>query len=212
VVGKLLDIEVGETLDSARFMANRCYLSTSVVMRDPFFVIDVKDASEPEILGYLKIPGFTRYLHPYDEHHVIGVGRDENNRVRILLFNVTDVSAPASLSEYIFDGSWSDTEVLADHRAFLFAHSKNLLAIPATIYNYDHKTEQGLFLFNITLDDGIRLRGKITHQEAEADYWNYTYYVRRALYIENVLYTLSDRKIQMNNLDTMDKIGEIMLS
>ncbi|NIV44201.1 hypothetical protein GWN49_04895, partial [Candidatus Bathyarchaeota archaeon] len=54
-VGSLQDIEVGETLDSARFMGNRCYLSTSVVRRDPFFVIDVENVTSPEILGYLKI-------------------------------------------------------------------------------------------------------------------------------------------------------------
>jgi uncharacterized secreted protein with C-terminal beta-propeller domain len=211
-VGKLLDIEVGETLDSARFMANRCYLSTSVVMRDPFFVIDVTNASKPEILGYLKIPGFTRYLHPYDENHIIGVGRDEDSKVRILLFNVTQVHTPEQISEYTLEGSWSDTEVMADHRAFLFAYGKNLLALPATIYSYDHKTEQGLFVFNITLDEGIVLRGEITHQEVGADHWDYSYYVRRALYIENVLYTLSAQKMKMNALATLNKIGEIMFS
>jgi uncharacterized secreted protein with C-terminal beta-propeller domain len=193
-------------------MANRCYLSTSVVMRDPFFVIDVTNASKPEILGYLKIPGFTRYLHPYDENHIIGVGRDEASKVRILLFNVTQVHTPEQISEYTLEGSWSDTEVMADHRAFLFAYSKNLLALPATIYSYDRKTEQGLFVFNITLDEGIVLRGEISHQEVGADYWDYRYYVRRALYIENVLYTLSAQKMKMNALETLNKIGEITFS
>jgi uncharacterized secreted protein with C-terminal beta-propeller domain len=104
-VGSLLDIEVGETLDSARFMGNRCYLSTSVVRRDPFFVIDVENVTTPKILGYLKIPGFNRYLHPYDQNHVIGLGRDEFNNVKISLFNVTNVSVPELISEYRFEGS-----------------------------------------------------------------------------------------------------------
>lgn len=217
VVGKLLDIEVGETLDSARFIGNRCYLSTSVVRKDPFFVVDVTDASKPKILGYLKIPGFTRYIHPYDENHVIGVGRDEFNKVRVSLFDVSDVSAPVNMSEYRFGGDWSDTTALSDHKAFLFDYAKGLLAIPAAVYysGYDYytttTTEQGLFVFNITLTDGLVLRGNITHQDAGVDKWDVGYYVKRGLYIKDVLYTVSDRKIKLNSLSNLKEIGEIEL-
>ena len=215
-VGSLLNIEVGETLDSARFMGDRCYLSTSVVRRDPFFVIDVGNASKPEILGYLKIPGFTRYLHPYDEDHVIGVGRDESNRVRISLFDVSNVTAPKNMSEYRFEGDWSDTTVLWDHKAFLFDYSKDLLAIPASTsyygYGYPYKTEQALFVFNITITDGLIYRGSVTHQEIGIDEWNASYYVGRALYIQNVLYTVSEMKMKLNDLESLTLLKEISLS
>ena len=214
-VGKLLDIEVGETLDSARFIANRCYLSTSVVRRDPFFVIDVGNITAPEILGYLKIPGLNRYLHPYDENHVIGLGRDEFNNVKISLFDVTNVSAPKLVSEYRFEGTWSDTPALWDHHAFLFAYTRDLLAIPVSInqYSYDqYTTKQGFFVFNITLANGFVLKGNITHQESGINDWDTQYHVRRGLYIENVLYTVSDKKIKLNNLENLVLLKEIPLA
>ncbi len=211
VVGTLLDIEVGETLDSARFMGNRCYLSTSVVRRDPFFVIDVENATVPKILGYLKIPGLNRYLHPYDENHVIGVGRDEFNKVKVSLFDVSNVSAPKNIDEYRFEGGRSDTPALWDHKAFLFAYSKDLLAIPVSISHYDfnYTTEQGLFVFNITLTNGFVLKGNVTHQEVGISDWDTSYYVKRALYIENVLYTVSDRKLKLNSIESLALLKEI---
>jgi len=43
---------------------------------DPLFAIDLSDDTKPTILGELKIPGFSTYLHPYDENHLIGLGYD----------------------------------------------------------------------------------------------------------------------------------------
>jgi len=214
VVGSLENFAPpNEIMDSARFIGNRCYLSTSVRRKDPFFVIDVENATEPKILGYLKIPGFTTYLHPYDESHIIGVGRSENNSVKISLFDVSNVSAPVEIDMYSVGGVWSDTLVLTEHKAFLFDKSKDLLAIPVSIYyNGDkHWQWQGLYVFNITLSRGITLRGNITHQENSGIYWDSTYQVKRALYIENVLYTVSDKKIKMNSLEDLTEIKEIQL-
>jgi len=211
IVGSLENIAPGETLDSARFIGNRCYLSTSIVRRDPFFVIDVENASDPKILGYLKIPGFTRYLHPYDDTHIIGIGRNETNHVKISLFDVSNVSAPIEIGEYAVDGAWSDTLVLTEHKAFLFDKSKDLLVIPVSVYSSWDKYSlwQGAYVFKITLTDGVVLRGGITHQEAGASEWESAYWVKRALYIENVLYTVSDKKIKMNSLDDLSLINKI---
>jgi len=214
VVGSLENFAPpNEIMDSARFIGNRCYLSTSVRRKDPFFVIDVENATEPKILGYLKIPGFTTYLHPYDASHIIGVGRDENNSVKISLFDVTNVSAPVEIDTYSVGGVWSDTLVLTEHKAFLFDKSKNLLAIPVSIYYNGDKYWQwhGLYVFNITISEGLVLRGNITHQEDGSIYWDSTCWVKRALYIENVLYTVSDKKIKMNSLEDLMEIKEIQL-
>lgn len=214
MVGRLDNITLAfnERIDSARFIGNRCYLATSVVLRDPFFVIDVENVSDPKILGYLKIPGFTRYLHPYDENHVIGIGRDENNSVKISLFDVSNVSAPIELDKYTVEGAWSDTPVLTEHKAFLFDKSRELLVIPMLISNWDKGSLwQGAYVFNITLIDGLTLRGNVTHQEV-TNGWYSEYWVKRALYIENVLYTVSDKKIKMNSLEDLMLINEIELS
>jgi inhibitor of cysteine peptidase len=212
VVGSLEGIAANETMDSARFMDDRCYLSTSVVRRDPFFVIDVQNASEPKILGYLKIPGFIRYLHPYDEDHVIGVGRDENSKVKITLFDVTNVSAPINMSNYTVEGIWSDTPVLSDHKAFLFDRSKDLLVIPVSInFNNYELNWQGAYVFNITLTDGLDLRGNVMHQSDTSNNWYYSYYVKRAFYAEDALYTMSDTKILINSLEDLHLLKEVPL-
>jgi uncharacterized secreted protein with C-terminal beta-propeller domain len=203
IVGSLEGIEPGETMDSARFIGNRAYLSTSVVKSDPFFVIDLTNSSSPKILGYLKIPGFNRYLHPYDDNHVIGVGRDQSNHVKISLFDVTNVGSPVPISNYTFLGDWSDTPVLTDHKAFLFDKSKDLLAIPVSFcqnVNSVISWYQAAYVFNVTLAEGFVLRNFITHQSSVI--WDPSYWVKRAFYIDNVLYTVSDKKILMNDLSS----------
>jgi uncharacterized secreted protein with C-terminal beta-propeller domain len=222
IVGKLENIAPGEAIDSARFIGDRCYLATSVIQKDPFFVIDVENARKPKILGYLKIPGFTRYLHPYDEDHMIGIGMDEAN-VKISLFDVSNVSAPIEigkykisapkeLAEYAAEGVWSDTLVLTEHKAFLFDRSKDLLVIPVSIYDVKGVFAwQGAYVFNVTLTNGINLRGSITHQEDILSGWNSLNWVKRALYIENVLYTMSDVKVKMNSLEDLMLINTVEL-
>jgi len=212
VIGKLENITLAfnERLDSARFIGNRCYLATSVVRRDPFLVIDVENAGDPEVLGYLKIPGFTSYLHPYDENHIIGIGRDENNSVKVSLFDVNNVSAPIEMGKYAVDGISSDTPVLMDHKAFLFDKLKDLLAFPVSVYS-GYSLWQGVYVFNITLSKGIVLRGNVTHQ-VDSLYWDSSYWVERAFYIENVFYTVSDQKVKLNSLEDLTFIKEIGLS
>ena len=103
VVGGLDEIAPDESIFSARFMGDRLYLVTFQQI-DPFFVIDLS-SDTPKILGELKIPGFSNYLHPYDEDHVIGIGRDTKEigsgrvqqlGVKIALFDVSNVSDPNS--------------------------------------------------------------------------------------------------------------------
>ncbi len=56
-------------------MGDKLYLVTFEQV-DPFFVIDVANDRSPTILGELKIPGYSTYLHPYDDSHIIGIGYD----------------------------------------------------------------------------------------------------------------------------------------
>ncbi|MEM2806760.1 MAG: beta-propeller domain-containing protein [Candidatus Bathyarchaeia archaeon] len=206
IVGNLMDIAPGENLDSTRFIGNRCYLTTSVWRKDPFFVIDVENPREPKFLGKLDIPGFTRYLHPYDENHLIGVGIDENSKVQILMFNVSDVSKPFVTSNFTVPGGSSNTPVLWEHKAFLFDKAKELLVIPVFIYDYSW---QGVYILD-TSEYKFTLRGNVTHLDAGANGWNYAYQIERALYIEDMLYTVSDKKLKINWLEDLSPIREIV--
>ena len=240
IVGKLEDLAPGETIYSARFMGERCYLVTFRKV-DPLFVIDLKNPYIPEVLGYLKITGYSDYLHPYDENHIIGVGKEtvaaeEGNfawyqGVKISLFDVTDVEKPKEIDKYEIGDRGTDSPVLSDHKAFLFGKSRNLLVIPVLVAEIDESKYpngvppnaygdyvwQGGYVFNISIDEGLVLRGGITHLENDTELMKSGYYffspysVKRSLYIDNVLYTISDQRIKINSLEDLGEINEIEL-
>lgn len=212
IVGKLEDLAPEERIYSARFMGDRCYLVTFRQI-DPFFVVDLKNPYKPEVLGELKIPGFSSYLHPYDENHIIGIGK-EASAVKISLFDVSNVSEPKEMAKYVTGYGWADSPVLSDHKALLFDKSKGLLVMPISLGYY---TWQGAYVFNISLDEGLVLRGKVTHIESDTDltrsdyYSSWTYHVKRSLYIDDVLYTISDKKVKMNSLENLEEISHVEL-
>jgi len=208
IIGKLEGIALTERIYSARFIGDRVYLVTFRRV-DPLFVIDLKDPSNPKVLGELKIPGYSDYLHPYDENHIIGVGRETG--VKIALFDVSDPEHPKEISKYEAGGWGTDSYALGDHKAFLFSRSKNLLVIPIGEY-----WSQDAYVFHISVDNGIVLRGNISHSENDVYSGSgYLYYrdcsVKRSLYIENVLYTISDGLVKMNDLADLSAINSVEL-
>ncbi len=221
IIGELEDIAVGEQIYSVRFMDTICYLVTFEQV-DPFFVIDLQDPMHPTILGQLKIPGYSTYLHPYDDTHVIGIGQDGGN-VKISLFDVEDVANPQELTTYQIqqtsaEYSWSYSSALYEHKAFLFDLEKQLLIMPVSV-NY----KESAYVFNIS-EEGITLKGIITHEsdsnETEgqdpwkSSYWmgDYSYSVKRSLYIQDVIYTISDAMIKMNDMMMLNELASIILS
>ena len=238
ITGSLENLAPGETIYSARFMGERGYLVTFKQV-DPLFVIDLKDPYDPEVLGYLKVTGYSDYLHPYDETHIIGIGKETTDAgefawyqgVKISLFDVTDVSNPREISKVEIGDRGTDSPVLWDHKAFLFDKSRNLLVMPILVaevdqseypqgvpsWAYGEPVWQGAYAFDVSLDQGIQLKGRITHIESPADleqdyYYSYSAFsVERSLYIDDVLYTISDAKIKMNNLENLDYINEVQL-
>jgi Beta propeller domain len=141
VIGKIGNIAPGENFQSARFIGDRLYLVTFEQI-DPFFVIDISNATAPKILGELKIPGYSTYLHPYDTDRLIGLGYDtktnqwggvQNGGLKIDLYNVRDVKNPKQEASLIFGDAGSSSEVLSNPRAFVWYKEKNLLLLPATL-------------------------------------------------------------------------------
>ena len=62
----LLNIEPWENFKSSRYIWDKLYLVTYQSI-DPLFVVDMEDISNPKIIGELKIPGYSTYLHPYSD-------------------------------------------------------------------------------------------------------------------------------------------------
>jgi len=224
LVGKLENLAEGERIYSVRFMGDKGYIVTFRQI-DPFFIIDLSNPAEPKVAGELKIPGYSSYLHPYDENHVIGLGK-ENSTVKLSLFDVTNVNAPTEIANYTVDADYADSQALYDPHAFLFSKEKELLIIPISITNYgviDSSGRevymqggfwQGAYVFKLTLT-GFELKGGVTHQENTTSSQYYSYYnqnVNRALYIGNTLYTVSNAKVKLNSLDNLALIAEVDLS
>ena len=239
LVGQLTGLAPGEHIYAARFLGQRAYLVTFQQV-DPFFVVDLSDPASPKVLGDLKIPGFSDYLQPYDQNHIIGIGKDttpnpqENGMARptglkIALFDVTNPQQPKELSRYeLPDGS--DSQALYDPKALLFSLSKNLLALPVSSPNdsgLDYSYWQGAYVFNVSLDHGIVLKGTIEHPEpstasnitsstngpmipAPESYQQYGY-VQRILYIGDVLYTVSDSLVKLNDINSLAELKSLNL-
>ncbi|MEM2104177.1 MAG: beta-propeller domain-containing protein [Candidatus Bathyarchaeia archaeon] len=222
IVGNLTGLDPGKQIYAARFMGDRCYLVT-FYQKDPFFAIDVGNPFKPKVLGALEIEGFSGYLHPYDENHIIGVGM-EGSSVKLSLYDVENVKNPKEIDKYLI-GNFSYTLVLGDHKAFLFDKKKSLLAFPVSISIFQPvKVErdvfgekysrlegfwQGAYIFNVSLK-GFTLKGNVTHNDQT---WSDGILeVKRILYIENVLYTVSSGKVKLNSLEDLSLIGEIKLS
>jgi len=232
-VGALENLAEDEKIYSVRFMQNRAYMVTYKQI-DPLFVIDLSNPKNPTVLGKLKIPGYSDYLHPYDDTTLIGLGKDTSESewggssvkgLKLSLFDVADVKNPKEIDTYIMGDSGSDSIALRDHKAFLFSKEKNLLSIPVSIReqagekNWQRKLVfSGVAVFNID-KKGFKLKGKIDHSDggisSPSDYWHgYSYYdntVKRSLYIDDNLYTFSNKYIKVNNINDLEIINKIEL-
>ena len=147
-----------ERMYASRFLGDKAYLVT-YKNTDPLFVIDLADESKPKVLGELKIPGYSVYLHPYDENHLIGIGvdtteeirKDENGRVissfayitgmKLALFDISDFNNPKEISKLHIGDEYTSSAILTNPKALLFSKEKQLLGIPVNNYASEFEIE-----------------------------------------------------------------------
>ncbi len=219
-------IAPGEKIYSARFLGNRLYLVTFKEL-DPFFVIDL-NPQNPKVLGKLKIPGFSEYLHPYKDNYVIGLGYDTSltksggviqGGIKVSLFDVSDVNNPQEIKQAVIGTSGSSSEACENHRAFLLYN--DLLAFPASVYE-DNKHDayhgtfgfQGAYIYSVS-EKGLTYKGRISHLSSEdylkaGDYWyESSKNVRRIVIIAGNVYTISADQIKVNDGSTLQEIKHL---
>ncbi len=223
VIGSIEGLAERETVMASRFVGDTLYLVTFRSI-DPLFVIDLKQPTQPTILGELTLPGFSSYIQPVDENHLLGIGT-ENGSAKLSLFDVTDPFHPFEVTKYVIQGdSWTDAA--SDPKAVLFDKEKELLVLPIHTYFYEYcytsgsstsSSESYAGVFRIT-SESLELRGKISHDEQGtlgyySQYGYYTYYgpeIRRSLYIADCLYTISQTVVKANNLSNLSPAGSLV--
>lgn len=172
VVGSVTNYADNERIFSARFIEDRGFVVTFRQI-DPLFSFDLSDPSAPFIAGELKIPGFSSYMHPVGDSHLLTIGRDGDgngagNQIAIKLFDVSDLANPLLVDSYtpeLGDGyTWSEANW--DHHAFSYYAPKQLLAVPLSSYNFNEDDYfMGMLLLNVELDLGLSLAGTVDHKD-----------------------------------------------
>jgi uncharacterized secreted protein with C-terminal beta-propeller domain len=167
IVGAVEGIAPNERLFAARFMGPRGFLVTFEQI-DPLFTLELSDADNPQLVGELVVPGYSDYLHPLGDSHLIGVGRSVAetgfggvvpHALQLSLFDVSDLANPTLVERLEIGGYGSASDVSYTHKAFTLLPNEGLLAIPAQLFPednglFEHKAPafDGVLIFNV--DDG----------------------------------------------------------
>lgn len=229
MTGSVEGLAKGERIYSARFMGDKAYMVT-FRETDPLFVIDVANPNSPQVLGELKIPGFSNYLHPLDDHHLIGFGYETSARknpdggepiietqgMKISLFDVSDFENPKEKDTEIIGGQGTYSSIQHDHKA-LFTHKKsNTYGFPVNVYESGARLHDvrfkssGALIYEITAENGIRLKGDLLTEKTNGQqYEAYEKEIQRILYSGDELYTISMNEIKSYTLDDYNPVSEI---
>ena len=192
-MGRVDGIAYNETIWSARFVEDRAYIVTFENM-DPLWTIDLSNPTSPTIMGELKVPGVSTYIHPLSDDAILtiglgpadeetGLGLDWGN-TRLSLFNVSNFSDPQETQTLSLspvddptDGwTWAWSEATWEHKAFQYWAPKGMLAVPLNTYRYDYYYDDDgryhyeydwvskLMIVNVT-EEGLEMHGEVDHSQ-----------------------------------------------
>ncbi|NOX92287.1 MAG: hypothetical protein GXP18_07525 [Gammaproteobacteria bacterium] len=180
IAGEVRNFAPNENIRSARFMGERGFVVTFRNV-DPLFAFDLSNPTSPVLTGELTIPGFSSYMHPYDDNHLVTIGRaggeggiGVGNGMQLQLVDVSDMSEPKVIHKFTPDApqNWSWSAAEYDHKAFTFYKPANLLAIPLQISpNYSKEYFSGVAAYEITVASGFKELGRVDHSDLAFDYY-----------------------------------------
>jgi len=234
IVGSIEGLAPNEQIYSARFLGRMGFLVT-FYMVDPLFVFNLTDPTNPQLLGELKIPGYSNYLHPLESNHLLGIGKDVKIQgdtwwyqgMKISLFNTTNPFDPQESTNLILGVRGTDSEALNDHKAILIDSEKGLLSMPIRLCEYSTNSTdvepweygstvwQGAYVFSVnTTNASLTIQGRITHIEdldaLRENWWDMRdQFIYRTGYIESMYYGISNSKITFHNLADLSLLGEL---
>ncbi len=224
---KVEGLAPGERIYSVRYIGTMGYIVT-FRQTDPLFAIDLSDPANPKVVGQLKIPGFSQYLHPLNSDTLIGLGVNTSltqgggivqDGLKLSLFDVSD---PVNLSEtdvYSMGNIGSYSEALNNHKAFMYYPEKGLIGFPTTIYTTTgsragdpwsgerNLTFNGYMVFKVS-EDGFKLAGTISSDDS-GDGFKRTSNdnaISRAIYLGDTLYTISNGRVASYSLSSFEQL------
>lgn len=199
-LGLIEGLAKDETVYSARFMGDTGYFVTFKQI-DPLFSVDLSDPKNPKILGELKIPGFSDYLHPYGDNMLLGIGMeiDETGTVvegvKLSMFDISDPSDVKEVDKYILKDCLS-TNIAYDYKAALISKDRNLIGFAG------FEKEQHFYIFSYDEKAGFKVLF-----DREMGGFEET----RGLYAGDTLYIVSGNAVESYSLKTFEKIDDIVL-
>jgi len=233
VVGQVRGLAPGERIFSARMEGDQGYLVT-FRQTDPLFTLDLSNPRRPRVMGELKIPGFSSYIHPIGNGQLLTVGQDadENGRVRgahLQIFDVSDLKEPRRTHHYrltLGQGS-SSSAAQWDHHAFTFNARTRTLALPLTVNGYraDGGSFSGVILVKVDRSKGFVNLGDVEHSDLARrarcatsqgcggpgnGYWHAP--VQRSIFMDDMLFTLSSYGLKVNHLPQLDTVATVLFA
>lgn len=233
VIGALTDLAKTEDIRSVRFDGERGFMVT-FKKTDPLFAFDLSNPREPKVLGELKIPGFSTYMHLMDERHLLTIGFDASDQgsfawftgIMLQIFDVSDLEDPRLVHKELIGSRGTTSDSTDDHLAFNYFPSRELLAIPMGICDggdgnggYGSQlTFNGLLVYHVTAEEGFTLLGGVDHRDpaAEQDPYGYSSYncwswwenpnsqVKRSVFMEDFVYSISAEHLKVNQVGALD--------
>ena len=215
LLGATPPLAEGERIFSSRFLGDLAYIVTFRQV-DPLFAIDLSDPANPTVLGELKIPGFSDYMHPLGDDHLLTIGRDideqtqRDNGTALQIFDVSDPVNPALAHKALVGEGYSEAN--HNHKAFNYYADKGLLAFP--FVSYEGEFSSTLELWDVSAQSGLTRRGAVSHSDLVLDdcggvpyavddfyyYCGYEPQITRGVFIDDFMYSISHGGVRVHNV------------
>lgn len=224
IAGQLDGIAPGEQLYAARFLGDRGFLVTYLQI-DPLFTIDLSDPRNPKKVGELEVPGYSSYIRPLDDNHLMTIGKAGDpvaegsgtfalyKGLTLSIYDITDFANPKLDHQVVIGVRGTDSEALDNPKALTFYN--DLVALPVDLYegnvttqwDYGYHTFSGLYVYRVSADTGFTLVGRIATVEW-ADPYSWCGYNAwtRGVFIGDNVYALSNLNAQSAAIADMTKI------
>lgn len=209
LTGKITGLAPGEQIYSARFMGTTGYFVT-YRNTDPLFSVDLSDPANPEILGELKIPGFSNYLHFYDNNLLLGIGEEIDEETQVfkgLKLSMFDINDPANVTEkdkYIIENS-EFSEALYNHKAIMIDTAKNIFGFLYGGYDNNYKSYYYYATYTYDKENGFIETAKYLINDGS----EYEYNAVRGVYIGDYLYLATNKSITSYELGTTNPVAQV---